>query len=378
LILSRSKIKNPLVSVVIPTYQQAEFLPACLQSVLDQTYPHLEIVVVNDGSTDATYSILEEFAKKDSRLRILNQNNLGFAQATNRAIEQAKGEYLAHTDSDDLLHPEKIERQLEFLQTNDRVDIVHTALDVIDKRGNSLMILRGEDVDPKTFLAKMLFRSIVSGPATLMGKREDLLTAPYRDKFKISEDYDRVLRLAVHYRFGYLDLPLTKWRRHEKNLTNDLNRCKNAQFEILKEYDVKRLLGFVEAAQLPEDEKLVLKGNVLYNLQMWKEALEYFEHAESAAGYFYGANCLMQLNDPKKAVTYYKKSLKVDPNDAACWNNLGVATKERSHFEKALEICPQYLDAQYNLTHDDYHLTERKLREALIPYIRSTASTPKR
>lgn len=362
----------PLVSVVVPTYNQAPYLEEAINSARNQTYPHVEIVIVNDGSTDNSAEILKDLAAKDSRIRYFNQKNQGFAVATNKAIEESKGEYIVHLDSDDVYEPEKIQKQLEMLQKDSTIDLVYTAIQVIDSEGNPLMQMRGSEMDHDTFFAQMLFRSIMPNPTTIMGKRVCFLNVPYREKYKRSVDYDRVLRLAEKYRFKYLDLPLTRWRRHERNLTNELEKYKAEQLDILKGYKVDDLMGYVDKAKLNVDEKILLKGNILYNIEKWKDAFEKFRQLETPTGYFYAGNALMKMNRLQEAIKNYRKCLEKAPDHAACWNNLGVAlggeNEAKNCFKKAIEIRPCYLDPEYNLAHDDRRLTDRELRRELIPY----------
>lgn len=363
----------PLVSVVIPTFNQAEFLVEAISSAQHQTYPNIEIVVVNDGSQDNTAEILKKMAAQDPRIRYFNQANQGFAVATNKAIQESKGEYVVHLDSDDTYEPDKIEKQMEILQHDKSIDLVHTAIQVIDKEGIPLMQMRGSDVDPDTFLAQMLFRSIMPNPTTIMGKRACFLHVPYREKYKRSVDYDRVLRLAEKYRFKYLDLPLTRWRRHDRNLTNELQKYKEEQFDILQGYNTEDLMRYVDKATLSPPEKMLLKGNIFYNLEKWAEALDKFKEVESATGYFYCGNCLFKMKKTKEAIASYRRCLQQDPSHATCWNNLGVtlgdSTEADDCFHKALRIRSDYLDPQYNLSHHDKRFTDRELRQELIPYI---------
>jgi glycosyltransferase involved in cell wall biosynthesis len=103
---------NPLVSVILPVFNGAEFVGCALESVLLQTYRNLEIVVVNDGSTDQSEAILQACAARDVRVRIITQSNAGVAGARNRAIAESTGEFIAPIDADDLWSPDKIARQL--------------------------------------------------------------------------------------------------------------------------------------------------------------------------------------------------------------------------------------------------------------------------
>lgn len=99
----------PLISVIVPVYNTAPYLRQCLDSICNQTYQNLEVICVNDGSTDNSAEILEEYAAKDSRIIVITQTNAGPSVARNVAIEQAKGEWIASVDSDDWIEPDTYE-----------------------------------------------------------------------------------------------------------------------------------------------------------------------------------------------------------------------------------------------------------------------------
>jgi glycosyltransferase involved in cell wall biosynthesis len=125
-----------LVSVIIPAWNADETLGETLQSAVAQTHRNLEILIVDDGSTDRTEQIAAEFCASDPRVRLIRQDNAGVAAARNRAIDAAKGEYLAPLDADDLWHPEKIERQLQtFAENPPSVGLVYCWYRMIDGKG---------------------------------------------------------------------------------------------------------------------------------------------------------------------------------------------------------------------------------------------------
>lgn len=101
---------NAKISVIIPVYNVSEYLPTCLDSVINQTYKNLEIICVNDGSPDNSAEILFEYAKKDSRIKIITQENQGLSGARNTGLEQISGDYIYFLDSDDYIHPQMLER----------------------------------------------------------------------------------------------------------------------------------------------------------------------------------------------------------------------------------------------------------------------------
>ena len=126
---------SALVSVVIPTYNRARVLQTTLESVLAQTYPSIEIIVVDDGSTDDTAAILERYA---GRIHVARQANQGVEMARRRGIRTSTGDYVTFLDDDDLMLPTKIERQVEVLNSQPRVGLVHCRYHYIDKDGNHL------------------------------------------------------------------------------------------------------------------------------------------------------------------------------------------------------------------------------------------------
>lgn len=124
-----------LVSVVLPTYNRERFLGEAIAGALGQTWPHLEILVVDDGSTDGTRELVETLAAQDARIRYLPQANGGVSAARNRALELATGDYIAFLDSDDVWVPWKIEVQVKFLEARPDVGMVWTNMDAIHADG---------------------------------------------------------------------------------------------------------------------------------------------------------------------------------------------------------------------------------------------------
>lgn len=114
--------KQPLLSVIVPVYNTAKWLRRCLDSICGQTYPHLEIICVNDGSTDDSLDILNEYATKDSRIVVINQKNGGLSAARNVALRLAKGQYVTGVDSDDWVENDTYMQLMPYLQKN--VDMV--------------------------------------------------------------------------------------------------------------------------------------------------------------------------------------------------------------------------------------------------------------
>ncbi|OXA94449.1 glycosyltransferase family 2 protein [Flavobacterium hercynium] len=129
---------NDLVSIIIPTYNTEKFIGATLQSVQDQTYQNWEIILVDDASTDDTVKIIQDFAANDRRIKLsVLPKNSGNGYARNVALEKATGKYIAYLDADDLWFPTKLEKQIQFLKTNN-LPFTFSFYDCIDEDGNSL------------------------------------------------------------------------------------------------------------------------------------------------------------------------------------------------------------------------------------------------
>ena len=118
--MKKDNKKEPLVSVIIPAYNAEKIVGYTLDTVINQTYKNLEIIIVNDCSKDKTLDVLNEYAKKDKRIKVMsNEKNSGVAETRNNALKVATGEYIAFVDADDLWNLEKIEKQLNFMLEND-------------------------------------------------------------------------------------------------------------------------------------------------------------------------------------------------------------------------------------------------------------------
>jgi teichuronic acid biosynthesis glycosyltransferase TuaG len=128
---------NNLVSIITPSYNSKRFIKKTIASVLSQTYKNWEMIIVDDVSPDNSNEIIEEFIKKDSRIKLIKlEKNSGAAMSRNKALEMAKGRYIAFLDSDDIWYENKLERQIDFMQKNN-YPISFTSYETINKDGNS-------------------------------------------------------------------------------------------------------------------------------------------------------------------------------------------------------------------------------------------------
>jgi glycosyltransferase involved in cell wall biosynthesis len=213
-------MNEPLVSVVMAVYNGETFLREAIESALAQTYGPLEIVVVDDGSTDGSAAILESFAPK---LRIFHQENAGQAAARNLGISKASGEWIGFLDQDDLWDPRKTELQLNAAQVDDAV--IHAVPRIIDSSGS---VHQARIMNPQRSAAIAdLIRSSTLSICTALVRRSalaDIGGFDPRNRFG-TEDYQLWLRLAAKgYRFRFLDEVLASRRLHDGNFSSDHRR----------------------------------------------------------------------------------------------------------------------------------------------------------
>src|SRR5687768_15279009 len=116
----------PAVSVVMPAYNAGAYLRDAVNSILEQTFRNFEFIIINDGSSDETASILQEFERVDSRMRVFHQENQGMIAALNRGCRAARGEYIARMDADDVSHVDRLERQLDYMIRRPHIGILGT------------------------------------------------------------------------------------------------------------------------------------------------------------------------------------------------------------------------------------------------------------
>lgn len=204
----------PRVSVVIPTFNCGQFIRRTVKSALAQTYRDLEVIVVDDGSTDGTRSILSEYG---SSVRYIFQSNQGASAARNAALEKASGEFIAYLDADDLWVPDKLARQVEYLDANPGCGLVHTDVAVIDEQDSVLYARFNQEtqraVPQGTCLRQLLLRSHIQ-TLTVVERRAAFDCAGKFDvRLPVAQDYLHWIQVALEgYEIGYLPDPLGLYR----------------------------------------------------------------------------------------------------------------------------------------------------------------------
>lgn len=189
-----SKEKKPLVSVIIPVYNAENFIRQTLDSVISQTYKNIEIICVNDCSTDKSLEILNEYVKNDNRIKVYsNEINSRVAKTRNHAVLHATGEYLAFCDADDIWRKEKIEKQIAFMQ-KENCDLCYTAINFIDNDGKDIgkQFYVPEEVNYK----KLLKQNVITMSSAVVKK--ELFDKHPMHNDELHEDFILWLEILKH------------------------------------------------------------------------------------------------------------------------------------------------------------------------------------
>lgn len=302
-------IESPRVSVVLPTLNAGKYIRPALKSLLSQTYNNFEIIVVDDGSTDRTLSIVRSF--DDSRIRILERDDPnGLAGALNDGIEAANGEYIARQDADDLSAPDRLARQVAFLDSHPEVALVGTATRMISESGDergTRHVLERPTVDD--LLEKNQF---VHGSVMFRNEEVVKATGGYDTLFETSEDYDLWIRLTKEYPVRNLDAPLYTLRLRQNSVfADDLLPAK-----LFGRYASRRT---AVGGQLDLDEQIRANGpGVIY---------EHLSQAERGTLHAEIAQELLRYGRRKAALKEAMRALKLTPTsiESAAFAGLSLA-----------------------------------------------------
>lgn len=214
--------KTPLVSVLLPCYNVEKYVAETIDSMLNQTYANFEIIAINDCSTDSTLSILYEFQKKDERIKVFeNDINLRLIKTLNKGIELCKGKYIARMDADDIALPERLEKEVEFLEQNTDYDIVSTQFATF-KTGSKHTSLHINPTKYEELQAYLLFKSGICHPASMIRKTlfSDL-NLSFEERYLHVEDY--ALWSKAIYKTKIANIggkPLLLYRVHESQVSS--------------------------------------------------------------------------------------------------------------------------------------------------------------
>lgn len=247
---------TPRLSVVMGVLNGARFLDEAVESVLSQDYRHFEFIIVDDGSTDRTPELLARWAARDPRIVLLrNEVNIGHSASLNRGMRQARGEWIARQDADDVSEPGRFSRQIAWIDSHPGVVLVSTGYRVIDERGS---LLRNEPRADRPEVVEYFLRfgNAIGGATQVMFRRDDALAVGgFNESYRVSEDYDLWTRLARRGRVAILPFYGMRYRVHPQSATS----ATRPEERITAVRVVQRELGVLLGRTIEEAEAVAVR-----------------------------------------------------------------------------------------------------------------------
>lgn len=212
---------SPLVSVLMPVYNAEPFLEDAIQSILDQSFNDFEFIIVDDGSSDGSLSILQEFSQKDTRIRLISRENKGISCSRNQLVKLAKGKYLAWMDSDDISLPNRLELMTSWLAANSCYNALGCKTILIDSEGCDICIwntpMDHDGIDLWHITGK---GGAIVFASSMMLRDAVMSVGGFDEKLTGAEDLDLFLRLAEKGKIANMDIVLYKYRQHIKSISH--------------------------------------------------------------------------------------------------------------------------------------------------------------
>ena len=232
----------PKVSVLMTVYNAGAYLEASLASITDQSFADWELVVVDDASTDGSLSVLQDWSRRDPRIRVIpNQQNKGQTPCLNQGLRLCQGTWIARQDADDLSHPRRLELQLEYLQNHPETVLLGTQGVLINERGRRIGLL-----DIPCDAAGILWAASFLNPFlhTSVIFRRDVVVAEfggYDERFRIAQDYDLWMRLAAIYPTANLKARLVSYRHLGSSLSKTGSETAFAEASLISAREARRV-----------------------------------------------------------------------------------------------------------------------------------------
>lgn len=321
-----SKI-NTLVSIIVPVYNGEKYLRECLASIVSQTYKKLEVIIIDDGSTDGSSDICDEYAKKAKRVSVIHKKNEGVSVARNVGIDRAQGEYLMFVDADDAISKTTIEQAVGYAQSAslDVVSFGYTTFRLTADRMPEYVDIKYRIIDKEIAIESLLYQKEIAN--AVFGKLFKLQTIGanrFKPRVKIAEDVDfnyRVLKNAN--RVGIISFPFYRYRLREGSAIRSGDKAQRIKAISIMEAileDARTNGGNVKAAQNRLFMEIMFASQALPSMQGRQTLNAYWDSISRfrfnilvdpgsraiarvyALVAYLGVNALIRLNDVKRVI----------------------------------------------------------------------------
>lgn len=225
---------SPLISIVTPTYNRANFLPEAIESVLSQDYENYELLIIDDGSTDNSKDVIEKYMDS-KKIRYLYQSNSGQSVARNRGIEEANGDFICFLDSDNRWLPGKLSASVEAFERNPEADIVYGDVVLINEQGHEFSRKNMKRYSGK-ITTHLLKDNCVSMNTTMSKTNSIRAVGGFSGQVKVADDYDLWLRLSAEYTYKYIPKLMADYRVMTNQISSDKKRRFSSNEEIIRRF----------------------------------------------------------------------------------------------------------------------------------------------
>jgi glycosyltransferase involved in cell wall biosynthesis len=226
---------SDLVSVIVPVYNREYLVGKTLDSILCQSYPQIEIVAVNDGSSDGSLRVLSEYALRfPDRIIVIDQQNSGQVKARNNGIAASRGEYVAFLDSDDTWERDKLTLQIPLFKDN--VGLVYSGINEVDPEGRITATVLPEPSMRGDIYRHLLVGNRMTGGSVVVTRKALDTVGNFDESFRAAENWDLWIRISREYGVEFVNQPLVNYLKHPGNMSQDGSRMSQSTWDILQKH----------------------------------------------------------------------------------------------------------------------------------------------
>lgn len=229
----------PLVSIVVPCYNHEKYVKTTIESIIQQTYENIELIIIDDGSSDKSVDIIKEMATlcKDRfhRFKFIHRENKGLCRTLNEGIDLAEGKYFCSLASDDIYIENKIKIQVEFLEKNNEYGMCYGKVLVFENSIKNTFDYNNSNKSGLIFNDLINDGCFIPAPSVLIKKEVFKIVGKYDESLWI-EDWDMWLRIARKFKIGYIDKYFAYYRKHDSNISKQSYKMYEAQVKIFEKY----------------------------------------------------------------------------------------------------------------------------------------------
>ncbi|HIW34702.1 MAG TPA: glycosyltransferase family 2 protein [Candidatus Paenibacillus intestinavium] len=377
------------ISAVIPAYNAEHYIEKAVLSIVRQTEPVHEIIIVDDGSTDQTVNIVNKLQEKYNYIKLYQQTNAGASAARNNGISKAIGEWVLLLDADDECNVTLIEQYKEKINGG-KYAAIYSGFIQIDEAGHKISdAISGRELLGQTGFCQMFLRNpIISPSASIILKSAFYQLDGFDTTIKYVEDVDFWLRILLSgMNIGYVSQPLSYIRRHTNNTTANIESTRQGERRLLDKFGLPLLQKIIYERDNTIENNHLDYIDFLIRYEKWQEAQRLLdtvkiEKTDNKYQSYIFTTALVALHFENFSVAeeLYSQMIKQNETHGAALNNIGVLfamngqlTEARNVMQQAFQYYPEYLDAKHNIEqlaveNPIYRFTKRELRKNLLRY----------